>query len=403
MAMRVVLFDPGLQSAIGHHYNLDFGLVGELRRLGVPYRLFVNQRVTPDLAERLGAEPGFDFHPYLRSSEDRYIRDFEDYFILNERAFSDLMALSDTVDLSDSLIVVHTVTNRMLLGLARWLSAGRLPGSSKLALVLPHVSGFAEGEPLSWDAAFYRHAFNQLRPHHAHGQVMLLTLSELQAREFATLAEAPVEVMPYPNPASGWFRDRATVKRPPRAKRRILFCGEATMRKGFHLLAEIIRVVGGARSDVEFAVQLNGWQSDNERMTEFQKFARARYDTKTITGFVDEDSYYRLIEDADAILLPYQSLVYRKGTSAVFEEAMYLGKPVIVPPETMMAEQLAPHPDAGLVASGHDPTAFARSVLAMVADHPRFAAGAAGAGEAWRARDGMDRFIGFLLDRARPR
>ena len=58
---------------------------------------------------------------------------------------------------------------------------------------------------------------------------------------------------------------------------------------------------------------------------------RSRYDTKTISGFVGEDDYYRLIEDADAVLLPYQSTVYRSGTSAVFEEAMYLGKPVISP------------------------------------------------------------------------
>jgi glycosyltransferase involved in cell wall biosynthesis len=396
--MRVVLFDPGLQSAIGHHYNLDLGLVGELRRLGVPYRLFVNQRVTPDLAERLGAEPSFIFHPYLRSSDDRYIRDFEDYLGLNEQAFSDLKTLSGAVDLSDSLVIIHTVTNRMLWGVARWLASGGLPSSSRLALVFPHVSGFAEGQPLSWEATFYRHAFNRLRPHL--GQVMLLTLSDLQAREFGMLAEAPIEVMPYPNPASVWRRGHAVGKRPARPKRRILFCGEATPRKGFHLLADIIRSVGSARSDIEFAVQLNGWQSDNERMNEFQKFARARYDTKTITGFIDEEGYYQLLEHADAILLPYQSLVYRSGTSAVFEEAMYLGKPVIVPPQTMMADQLGPHPDAGLVADGYDAAAFARSILALAADHPRFAAGAAAAGEAWRARDGMDRFIGFLLERA---
>ncbi len=398
--MNVVLLDPGLQSAIGHHYNLDLGLVGELRRLGVSYRLFVNQGVTPELAQRLGAEPTFHFHPYRRKSDDRFIRDFEDYLDLNEHAFSELKTLAEAVDLANSLVIVHTATNRMLLGLARWLASGAFPASSRLALVLPHVSGFTGGE-LSWDAVFYRHAFNRLRPHL--GQVTLLTLSDMQAREFGTLAEAPVEVMPYPNPASVWRREHPPTKRPPRPKRRILFCGEATMRKGFHLLADIIRAVGESRSDVEFAIQLNGWQSDNERVAEFQKFARARYDTKTIAGFIGEDDYYRLIEDADAVLLPYQSPVYRSGTSAVFEEAMYLGKPVIVPPGTMMADQLAPHADAGVVAGRPDAAAFAEAALTLAGDYPRFAAGAARAGEAWRARDGMDRFVAFLLDRAHPR
>lgn len=396
--MNVVLLDPGLQSAIGHHYNLDLGLVGELKRLGVPYRLFVNQGVTAELAARLGAEPCFHFHPYRRSSEDRYIRDFEDYLDLNEHAFAELKTLAGAVDLVDSLVIVHTATNRMLLGLAKWLTSGSFPASSRLVLVLPHVSGFTDGN-LSWDAVFYRHAFNRLRPHL--GQVTLMTLSDLQAREFGALAEAPVEVMPYPNPASTWRRDHPSARRAQRSKQRILFCGEATMRKGFHLLADIIRTVGDARRDVEFAIQLNGWQSDNERVVEFQKFARARYDTKTIAGFIGEDDYYRLIEDADAVLLPYQSPVYRSGTSAVFEEAMYLGKPVIVPPETMMATQLAPHSDAGVVAGGMDATSFGKAVLTLVGDYPRFATGASAAAEAWQARDGMDRFVAYLLDRVR--
>lgn len=392
--MHVVLLDPGLQAAIGHHYNLDLGLVGELRRMGVPYRLFVNQGVSVELAQRLGAEPCFNFHPYRRISDDRYIRDFEDYLDLNEQAFTELKILSGAVDLSDSVVIVHTATNRMLFGLAKWLESGAFPASSRLALVLPHVSGMSEGG-LSWDAVFYRHSLNRLKPYL--DRVRLLTLSDLQAREFSTLAGAPVELMPYPNPASAWRRDHPMAKRPARTKRRILFCGEATQRKGFHLLADIIRVVGETRRDIEFAVQLNGWQSDGDRVAEFQKFARARYDTKTIAGFIGEDDYYRLIEDADAVLLPYQSPVYRSGTSAVFEEAMYLGRPVIVPPGTMMAAQLAPHADAGVVAGAMDAEAFAHAVLRLAGDYPRFGAGAAAAGETWRARDGMDRFVAHLL------
>jgi hypothetical protein len=314
--MRVVLLDPGLQSAIGHHYNLDLGLVSELRRRQVPYRLFVNRTVTPQLAERLGAEAHFIFHPYLRISADPMIRDFEDYLDLNDQAQADLMVLAETVDLSDALVIVHTTTNRMLLGIARWLASGVVPKTARLALVLPHVSGVQDGETLSWDAAFYRHAFNRLRPYLDQVSVSLLTLSDLQVREFSALAGAPVGLMPYPNAASVWRQDRAPAKRAVRAKRRILFCGEATLRKGFHLLPDIIRGVAAVRDDVEFAVQINGWQSDSARAAEFQKFARTRYDTKTVAGFVAEDDYFRLIDDADAVLLPYQSVVYRSGTSA---------------------------------------------------------------------------------------
>lgn len=397
--MHIVLLDPGLQSPIGHHYNLDLGLVGELRRAAVPYRLFVNRAADPDLVAGLGAEAHFDFHPYRRVSEDPLTRDLEDYLHLNEVVLKDLAALAGLIDLSGALIVVHTATNRLLWGMAMWLAQGNVPASARIVLVLPHASGLVAGAA-AMDAVLYRHAFIQLR--RVADRVRLLTLAEPQADEFRFLSALPVDLVPYPNPASSWWPTLRGRPRPEGKRCRVLFCGEATARKGFHLLRDIIRIAAGSRNDVEFVVQVNGWHVDAERASEFEAFASGRDDTRLVKGFLPEREYYELIADADIVLLPYQDVVYRSGTSAVFEEALYLGRPVVVSPQTQMASRLASFPEAGRIAGSPKAEAFAAAIAEAVADYPRIAAGAERAGEVWRSQSGMDRFARALLDLATP-
>ena len=152
---------------------------------------------------------------------------------------------------------------------------------------------------------------------------------------------------------------------------RVLFCGEATARKGFHLLKEIISAVAARRDDVEFIVQVNGWHVDTGRADAFESFAAARDDVHLVRGFLKEQAYYELVADADVVLLPYQDSVYISGTSAVFEEAMYLGRPVVAPPRLLMASQLAPFPDAGRVAASLEADAFADAIAQVVTDYPQ--------------------------------
>lgn len=398
--MHIVLLDPGLQAPIGHHYNLDRGLVGEFRRAGVPYRLLVNRAAAAELVAELGAEPHFDFYPYRRVSEDPMTRDLEDYLHLNEVVLKDLAGLAGRVDLADTLVVVHTATNRLLWGMAMWLAQGQVPPSMRVALVLPHASGLVAGVA-AMDAVLYRHAFIQLR--RVADRIRLLTLADPQAEEYRFLSALPVDLVPYPNPASSWWPALRDRPRPPGERCRVLFCGEATARKGFHLLSDIIRRTSELRNDVEFVVQVNGWHVDTGRADAFESFAAARDDVHLVRGFLKEQAYYELVADADVMLLPYQDSVYISGTSAVFEEAMYLGRPVVAPPRLLMASQLAPFPDAGRVAASLEADAFADAIAQVVTDYPRFAAGAARAGEAWRSQTGIDRFARTIVALATTR
>lgn len=97
------------------------------------------------------------------------------------------------------------------------------------------------------------------------------------------------------------------------------------------------------------------------------------------------------------LLLPYQSPMYRTGSSALFEDAVYLGRPCIVPPETSMANSLAAGQAAGRVAAGSSAADFASALIDAISDRDRLAGSAASCAAARRATSGMDRFARRLL------
>jgi glycosyltransferase involved in cell wall biosynthesis len=399
--MHALILDPGLASPIGHHYNLDACLAGELGQLGMPARIVSHGETAPVIVEKLGAIPHFRAHPYLMRSQDRLVAPLEDYLEFNQMLADDLAGLAAKVDLSDALIVLHTVNDRMLLGIAQWLGAGALPASAKVMVVLPHESGLdAKGQAVSWKALLYRHAFNALR-RLADGRSRLLTLSELQVRDFGFLSGREVALMPYPSCAVNWRRAHAPAERMQRPRRSVLYCGEATRRKGFDLLPEIIARVSEARPEADFIIQIHTWQPNDPMAAKMSELARTRPNVQTVSGFTQPDDFYMLLDGADVVLLPYQAEVYKQGTSAIFEEATYLGRPAVVPPQTMMATAIGQHEDSGAVAADASASAIADAVIRVLSDFPRYEAGAERASAVWRARDGIDRFAAFLVDHAR--
>jgi glycosyltransferase involved in cell wall biosynthesis len=396
--MHALILDPGLASPIGHHYNLDVCLADELNKLGVPARIVSHADTAAVIVEKLQALPHFRAHPYAMRSQDAMVGPLEDYLEFNALLAADLARLTDTLDWNDAVVIFHTVNDRMLLGIAEWLGAAKLPASCKVMLVVPHETGLdAQGQAVTWKALLYRHAFNALR-RHADGRATLLTLSELQVRDFGQLSGRPVALMPYPSCAVGWRRTHPPIDRLQRPRRRVLYCGEATRRKGFDLLPAIIARVSAARPEADFIVQVHTWHANDPLAAPVAAFANARPNVQTVSGFTLPDDFYALLDDADAVLLPYQAPVYKTGTSAIFEEAMYLGRPCVVPPETMMAAAIAQNPDSGAVAADPGAPALADAVVRLLADFRRFQAGAEAASASWRARDGIDRFAHFLVD-----
>ncbi len=389
------VLDPCAWTPSGHHQQFDLALVEELTRAGSDAWLFVHKDVTGASLGHPATVPHFSVFPGKPLSDDELVGDLETYLVQNREFLGDLRRFASDVDLTDALLVFPNMLHHMLFGLAEWLGEQEPTNKLRLALLFPSFSGYDDTSgSISWIFALYRHGFNALR--RAAGDApALFALMEKQVAEYSYLAGRPVELAPYPTPASLWKGSLP----PPAADSgyRVVFLGGAGGRKGFGLLPEIIARTVAVRPDAEFLIQVNIDGVNAPAPDVVDALRRAGPAVRLVTGYVDQDSFFRLIVESDLVLLPYQGSMHRVVTSALFEDAVYLGRPCVVPPGTSMATSLAAGQAAGRVAAGSTAADFASALIDAISDRDRLAATAASVAAARRATSGMNRFAQRLL------
>ncbi len=115
------------------------------------------------------------------------------------------------------------------------------------------------------------------------------------------------------------------------------------------------------------------------------------------------DAYTRLLQQADVGLLAYDPSVYAVRCSGVLVEMLAAGRPVVVPANTWLADELrsAGDPSPGLIATG--PAGFAASLREMARQRSEFRRRAQAAASSYALRHSPRRVIEQLLSNARAR
>ena len=398
--MNILLMDPCAWLMAGHHFQFDLALATEFDRLGHSTGLLCHRDAAPSVLSAEGVFGHFTAFPGKSLSDDPLVGDLETYLQQNADFLRDLRALGNPADFDDTLLVFPNMFHHMLFGLAEWLEAAGQERIPDLAIVLPGLSGFDDAAgSVSWQYALYRHGFNALR-RVAKDAPRLFALTADQAAEYTTLAGRSVRLAPYPTAASAWPDLEPPRPRPSTGRRRVAFLGGSGGRKGFGMLPEIVAGVTQARPGTEFVIQ---FQQDGVNPLPADTVAELRRMNEKVVildGYLDPGSFYRAILESDILLLPYGSPMYRSGSSALFEEALYLGRPVVVPPATTLAAGLAELADAGRVADSRDGKAFAAAIIAVIDDYPRYSSGAVAGALRRRGSSGMNRFARSILSEA---
>jgi glycosyltransferase involved in cell wall biosynthesis len=115
-----------------------------------------------------------------------------------------------------------------------------------------------------------------------------------------------------------------------------------------------------------------------------------------VTSSLSSEEYYRMLAEADVILLPYRRGDYAARTSGIFAEALAAGKPVIVTTGTWMSAQLDHH-GAGIGISDGAPQELAAAILRMEREHPAFASKALAGVSSWIAVHNDEQLLRSLL------
>ncbi len=178
----------------------------------------------------------------------------------------------------------------------------------------------------------------------------------------------------------------------------LVYLGDARSEKGYQHLPQL---VSGLWQDylrtekVRFTIQSNYNVQGGEAQILEAKLNLCQYPTtkiRLIDAPMSPEHYYQLLASADIVILPYNPQNYQR-TSGVLTEALAAGKPVVVPNNSWLAQQV----DETRASIYESPQDLTQAVIRLLEDLPRFSQNAQEFSVNWRSRQSSDYFLQCLL------
>ncbi len=363
---KLIMVDPGLRDDIGHYLPYAVSLKKAAEEFGLEFTTLVHRDATAEVCAAVQGIPCFRYGVHdiaydsglidLGSAADNYR-----YGVIktNEVFATDLWKGLEGVVGFDDHLYFPNITERQFLGLVSAISftaLGHYPqchAMLRYPLCLPTLTQGGLGErrvTARHDelVALYKIGFDALQTAKNNSALRLVTDSAALAREYRSILDCSVDVIPIPHTHPEGLRDEAFERSLPVKRRgeiRVVYLGDARDEKGFSMLpfaAMALTDRFGAHK-VQFVFQALVSSSHHAGMSsaitdlEAMRLSNVHLIKRPLT--VAE--YHTLLESADLVLLPYDGLVYRSRTSGPFVEALCAGKPVVAPGQTWMAEELS--------------------------------------------------------------
>lgn len=391
---RLVILDSGLRAERGHHANFTRLLVNEARSRDWATAVYSNREVSQHLQREFTPVAHFSTSPYDLTHADGslpLVADLANFVEQNDAFEQELGSLPLCSSMRD-LILIPTISHNQLLGLARWMRSAAVPANAHIAVMFLFSPGWdVLRTPPELARAMYGYALQELAwidP----ARLTLLAETQPVADEFTELAGRTVHVAPWPTaePHVSSFRDRANQK----DTLKIGYLGYAKRERGIHLLPDIARRALAELPQVRFFVQVDTFLPETVQ-DEVDALLALGDRVEVHRGSIPREQFLDTLSSMDIILMPYDPQAYRRRGSALFSEAAMLGKPMIVPGETWMAEQMHQHSLGGECFSAFDADAICDSLTTAVRDIDTLRKTALAAADPWT----RIRTAGAFLDR----
>ncbi len=402
--MEVIFLDNGLIGKGEHSYSLLKQVGKSLACRGLRSRAFGAKAMDRSVAAELGAIPHFNYSLYSqqwRSLLSRILR-FEwdparsseraTWQVLNNSFERDLDALPADVWSAGKLLVLPGLSQNELLGLIRSLLSkpeGRRPRVVCQLMFPPNWTTWAR--PAKLGERLYRKAFALARP--LTGKTLFFTTENPAIGGlYQTKFGIDAKILPVP------FGDTQPAA-PCGATPSFGFFGYSKCDKGFHLLPRAIEICRARGVAAGFTIQLqhSGW----EPATVAAENALRRINgVRLIEGVLNQDDYILETGRIDAMLLPYDPVLFGVRGSGIFTQSVAAGRPVVASAGTFAAASIASEEAEGEVFSPYDSDAFAAAIMRLagrLADSHRRAAKLA---QAFAQKHSAEAYVDVLLAHA---
>lgn len=357
----VFVLDPALRDNRGHHLDEAKCLLAEAGQMGLRCLVLGNQEAD---RKTLGLPVWSHFRVSGYGAAKRGKGDDDHSLEQNRMLFQDLSRLPASVFSKDDLVLFPAVTRNQIFGICQWIArfSGQAAVSPRFAVSLMFAPDWLKSPPTDDAEAIYRRAVACLGP----------SCRVVWTCETAGLAEAfepllgcrpivlPLVILP---DLTGLELTAVENRRFP-SEPMVSILGYTKAEKGSLMVPEIIERVGQKRPGARFTVQALSRTAKHEDALA-QACEGLRPAPKIVRGSVDQQSFIRLLDETDLMLLPYDAESYGQRGSGLANQAAVLGIPMVAPAGCSFADTAAQE-DRAVLFTAHDPGSIATAVVAAL-------------------------------------
>jgi glycosyltransferase involved in cell wall biosynthesis len=427
---KFILIDPSIRELGGHYYEYAARVLGEAGRRGFEAILGVNRdardlesgswRIVPvyrygffepgpprllrwahRMAARALGSVGTSLSTVTsQTGADGRSRDHSARFRRKREAFfADSVRLFETVPLSaGDVVFLPTVADADMLGLVDFFRADCRAMNAAWHLL------FRRDIPLGGSALQrLRKHFEQVHSQLLHHRVFFYTDTEPLTAQYNGLGRTIFRTLPIPTQSARSHATKALKLAARDRLRHVVYLGDARTEKGYHWLPRLAVDAKMAGLQARFTFQSNfsipgGESAAVKARAELQALS-PDYRVTLLTEALSSDAYFRLLLSADVVVIPYHAAAYKARSSGVFAEALAVGKPVIVPEGTWMADELRGTGGKSGVAY-RDARDLVRHLARILAEYDAYRAAAQDYSRPWSAYHSPQRLLQQLATRS---
>ncbi|HEY5742289.1 MAG TPA: glycosyltransferase [Terrimicrobiaceae bacterium] len=349
------LADHLLVSERGHHVSYNGFIADSAKRAGMAVRILCARECDAEVPG------GFPMHRIFRKDWrnspwpllTRSRRALDALEIVARRRFeADLRNNIGRQNVArDDIIFAEMLAPRNLVAWLRWFDC--FPIQSQPTLVL-HVGYASERFGANKEIPVL---LRQLEQSGKLSRAHFATDSPMLKEKYEAIFRRPVTHLPLVI-----SRHASECYKPPGTSPHFVCLGNAREEKGYvEILAAVdILHANGNPPDARFTLQSS--YPDAASTTALAAFRSAKAKSVSLIHQpLDDQSYLRLLTDADVVLVPYYLNRYHDRTSGVFCEAMTAGKPVIATEHSFLGLEVAKQ-GIGWLVPDRDPASMARVI-----------------------------------------
>jgi glycosyltransferase involved in cell wall biosynthesis len=177
------------------------------------------------------------------------------------------------------------------------------------------------------------------------------------------------------------------------------FFGYSKCEKGFHLLPQAIEICRAHGLDANFTIQLqhSGWEPATVAA---ERALRQIPGVRLVEGMLSHEEYTVETGKIDAMLLPYDPVLFGLRGSGIFTQSVAAGRPVIASAGTFAGASIASGKAEGEVFSPQDSAALAAAIMRLCGRLADSHARAAKLAKAFARKHSAEAYVDLLLAHA---